>query len=294
MLLVRAACYRDRHLGRSRKLDAHASLDLDDCRLERTLGFTRFGNGNPTTRLDDGVFWRAWNTPDGPATLRITPRHRGFEADAWGDGAERAIAAFPAIVGAHDDRAWLAHPVLAGWARSSPGLRLIRVPWLAELMWGIILQQRVAFVDAARSWRHLVRDYGAPAPGPGELLLAPLPRVIGRIPFETWFRGYGVDRRRAAAISDAAFVAAKIDRLFDEPAGADHLLAHLRGVGPWTRGMFLGHGLGDPDAVPIGDLHLPRYVSKALTGVPHGDDDKMLALLEPFAGQRFRAIRLLP
>ncbi len=168
------------------------------------------------------------------------------------------------------------------------------MPWLAELLFGIVLQQRVAFSDAARSWKNLVRDYGTPAPGPFGLLLAPLPGIVGKIPFATWFRSYAVDRRRAAAISDAAFVARKIDRLFDHPEGADALLDHLHGVGPWTRGMFRGHGLGDPDAVPIGDLHLPRTVSKALTGVPHGDDDKMLELLAPFAGQRFRAIRLLP
>jgi len=276
------------------KLDAHTTLDLAECELRPTLGAALFGPGNPAARLDDDGFWRAWHTPDGPVTLRITSRRGGFDATAWGDGAARAIAAVPAILGVHDrPEDWRAHPGLARWARDRSGLRLARVPWLCDALYAIILQQRVAYVDAAGTWRQLLRERGTAAPGPGGMTLPPPAREIARIGFEAWYR-MGVDRRRALAMCDAAFVAPKIDRLFDAPRDAiDHLLDHLRGIGPWSTGMFLGWALGDPDAVPVGDLHLPRVVSKALTGVPHGDDDKMLALLEPFAGQRFRAIRFL-
>jgi 3-methyladenine DNA glycosylase/8-oxoguanine DNA glycosylase len=268
-------------------------IDLDDCQLEPTLGGSLFGHGNPTTRLDETGYWRAWRTLDGPATLRIVPRRGGFSASAWGPGAARALAAAPSVVGVHDPpEAWRGHARLVDWARARPGLRLARVPWLAEVMWATILQQRVAFSDAARTWRTLVRERGEPAPGPGGLVLAPEARQITRIGFDAWYRN-GVDRRRAVAMSDAAFVAPKIDRLFDEPHRTEHVLDHLRGIGDWSRAMFCGWGLGDPDAVPVGDVHLPRMVSKVLTGVPHGDDDKMLMLLEPFAGQRFRAIRLM-
>ena len=51
--------------------------------------------------------------------------------------------------------------------------------------------------------------------------------------------------------------------------------------------------MGDPDAVSVGDFHLPNLVSWALAGEPRGDDARMLELLEPFRGQRARAIRLL-
>jgi 3-methyladenine DNA glycosylase/8-oxoguanine DNA glycosylase len=54
-----------------------------------------------------------------------------------------------------------------------------------------------------------------------------------------------------------------------------------------------GSAFGDPDAVPIGDYHLPHVVSYALTGEPRGDDDRMLELLEPYRGQRGRVLRLL-
>ena len=50
---------------------------------------------------------------------------------------------------------------------------------------------------------------------------------------------------------------------------------------------------GDPDAVSVGDFHLPNLVSWALAGEPRGDDARMLELLEPFRGQRARVVRLL-
>jgi 3-methyladenine DNA glycosylase/8-oxoguanine DNA glycosylase len=55
----------------------------------------------------------------------------------------------------------------------------------------------------------------------------------------------------------------------------------------------MGHGLGDPDAVPVGDLHLPRLVARALAGERDADDRRMLELLAPYGGHRFRLVRLL-
>ena len=52
-------------------------------------------------------------------------------------------------------------------------------------------------------------------------------------------------------------------------------------------------GLGDPDAVSVGDFHLPNLVSWALAGEPRGTDERMLELLEPYRGQRGRVQRLL-
>jgi 3-methyladenine DNA glycosylase/8-oxoguanine DNA glycosylase len=51
--------------------------------------------------------------------------------------------------------------------------------------------------------------------------------------------------------------------------------------------------LGDPDAVSEGDFHLPNLVAFALAGEPRGTDARMLALLEPWRGNRARVIRLL-
>jgi hypothetical protein len=63
-------------------------------------------------------------------------------------------------------------------------------------------------------------------------------------------------------------------------------------LGPWTAAQ-VGSALGDADAVPVGDYHLPNTVDWVLAGEPRGTDDRMLELLEPFAGHRGRAARLL-
>jgi 3-methyladenine DNA glycosylase/8-oxoguanine DNA glycosylase len=55
----------------------------------------------------------------------------------------------------------------------------------------------------------------------------------------------------------------------------------------------MGFVLGDPDAVPTGDLHLPHEVAWALAGEERADDRRMLELLEPYRGHRFRVLRLL-
>jgi len=44
--------------------------------------------------------------------------------------------------------------------------------------------------------------------------------------------------------------------------------------------------------VSVGDYHIPAQVGWVLTGEP-ADDDRMLELLAPYAGQRYRATRLI-
>jgi 3-methyladenine DNA glycosylase/8-oxoguanine DNA glycosylase len=51
--------------------------------------------------------------------------------------------------------------------------------------------------------------------------------------------------------------------------------------------------LGDPDAVSVGDYHLPHLVCWALAGERRGTDERMLELLEPYRGQRARVALLL-
>ena len=72
----------------------------------------------------------------------------------------------------------------------------------------------------------------------------------------------------------------------------DRVLISLRGVGPWTSAETRIRALGDPDAVSVGDFHLAHEVGYALTGT-RVDDDGMLELLAPWAGQRQRVIRLI-
>jgi 3-methyladenine DNA glycosylase/8-oxoguanine DNA glycosylase len=84
----------------------------------------------------------------------------------------------------------------------------------------------------------------------------------------------------------------------EEIAGMPFPDAHARlrvipGVGAWTAAEVARVALGDPDAVSVGDYHLKNQVAWALAGEPRATDERMLELLEPYRGQRARAIRLI-
>ncbi len=67
----------------------------------------------------------------------------------------------------------------------------------------------------------------------------------------------------------------------------------MPGIGPWTAAETVRIALGDPDAVSVGDYHIPNLVSWALAGEPRGTDERMLELLRPYEGQRARVVLLL-
>ena len=70
-------------------------------------------------------------------------------------------------------------------------------------------------------------------------------------------------------------------------------LVGVPGIGPWTAAEVGVRALGDPDAVSVGDFHLPHLVAWALRREPRGDDARMLDLLAPYAGRRALVVRLL-
>lgn len=177
-----------------------------------------------------------------------------------------------------------AHPWLQRRALVNKGLRVTPVLWPGDVLVITILQQRVTWREAAGSYQRLVRKYGTPAPGPLDLVLPLSSRQLQDLPMVA-LRAEGVDMRRAAAIRQAAPHLAKLHTR----EGCLTVLPKLPGVGPWTIGNVLGFGAGDPDAVPVGDLHLPRLVGEALEGKP-ADDPRMLELLEPYRGVRFRVV----
>src|SRR5262249_2078702 len=76
-------------------------------------------------------------------------------------------------------------------------------------------------------------------------------------------------------------------------AAACARLIAVPGMGPWTAAEVAVRALGDPDAVSVGDFHLPNIVAWTLAGEPRADDGRMLELLEPWRGQRARVVRLL-
>jgi 3-methyladenine DNA glycosylase/8-oxoguanine DNA glycosylase len=140
----------------------------------------------------------------------------------------------------------------------------------------------------------LLRWYGTPAPGPLDgMRVAPSAESVLRIPTWDWHR-MRVDLQRQRAIRAAATVANRLE----ECVGLDRAaaLARLRsvpGIGEWTAAETAQRAWGDPDAISVGDYHLKHVVVHYFTGRPRGDDEQMCALLEPWAGQRQRVMRLI-
>jgi 3-methyladenine DNA glycosylase/8-oxoguanine DNA glycosylase len=263
--------------------------------LDASLRFVPFGLYDPSCRRGPGALWQAGRTPAGPATLALVGAAGRAHATAWGPGAGWALDRVEALLGLQDDPSAFAPPpgALATLARRGRGLHLVRVPWVFDVLCQFVLQQRVSFRDAARSHRRLVRRLGEPAPGPPGLLLPLAPRHWLRLSSEDFHRA-GIDGQRAGRLRAAAREARTVDATFGhESAAARAALGRIRGCGPWTVEMVMGFALGDADAVPVGDLHLPSLVAHALVGEPRADDARMLSLLEPYRGHRFRLIRLL-
>ena len=134
------------------------------------------------------------------------------------------------------------------------------------------------------------------APGPFDLKIAPSAKEWLAVPPHA-LSALSVDRKRITTLRHAARLARHVEKLAGTTdfAEARRVLALLPGIGPWTTECFLAQALGDPDAVPTGDVHLPRIVCTTLepeSKLPY-DDTRMLALLEPWRGQRGRVVRLL-
>ena len=279
----------------------------DPVSLRLTLGPVRQGYGDPCTRFADGGLWRASRAPAGPFTMfvRSSAPDASVSGWAWGPGADWALDRLPGLVGADDDvstferlldQATGVHPLVRELHRRFPGLRMGRTEAVAEFAVPVILAQKVTGLEARRSYRDLVRALGEPAPGPGGRrgLMTPPPAASWTSAPSWLFHRCGVERKRADTIRYASSYAARLDETAGlTPAEARRRLMALPGVGPWTAAEVGRIALGDPDAVSVGDYHLPNQVAWALAGRPRGDDAGMLELLEPYRGQRGRVQRLV-
>jgi 3-methyladenine DNA glycosylase/8-oxoguanine DNA glycosylase len=266
--------------------------------LIRTLGYARMGSSDPCLRLAGDSVWRATRTPFGVTTERIRAvAADAVEVEAWGPGAEWLLERAPALCGAFD------HPeafrpeeplFLKDLARWHPGLRIGRSEAVFETALFVTLEQRVATRDAWHSWRLMVRALGEPAPGPFPGLFAPPPpRRVAATPYEVFHR-FGIERRRGDILKRLGVVAHRLEETVGMSLEAAYArLRAIIGIGPWTAARTAMLALGDPDAVFIGDLHLPHVVSSALAGERRGSDERMLELLEPYRGHRARVVRLL-
>jgi 3-methyladenine DNA glycosylase/8-oxoguanine DNA glycosylase len=271
--------------------------------VRRTLSPHRRGSGDPTTCVDRAGYWRAVQTPAGPATVRLSGPWLDGEVHvaAWGAGAAWAAARAADWLGARDDPSGFdpRHPVLRDAARQLPGVRVGRSGLVLDALVPAILEQKVTGGESRRSFARLVRRFGQPAPGPpppgrpAGLWVPPDARGWTLVPSWEWHRA-GVGPQRSAAVVRAARVASRLERGVDlDGPSAERLLRQVPGVGAWTAAEVRARALGDADAVSVGDAHVPRLVVYALTGRVSDADDEMLAVLAPYAGHRYRVQRLL-
>jgi 3-methyladenine DNA glycosylase/8-oxoguanine DNA glycosylase len=265
--------------------------------LALTLAPLRHGPYDPTIRLGPVETWRTTRTADGPATLRFVRVREGVHATAWGPGAETALTRAPGIVGADDDPAVFRpqHDLLRRLALRLTGIRMTRGGNVWEALLPTITEQKVTGLEAQRAYRRIVREWGEPAPGPAPegMLVAPEPERLGRLAYHA-LHPLGLERRRAELVIRAARL---VPRLLEAETmtfpDARQRLRAVTGIGPWTAAEVTRVALGDPDAVSVGDYHVPSLVCWTLAGEPRGSDARMLELLEPYRGQRGRVQRLL-
>lgn len=266
-------------------------------RLAGSLGPLGLGRHDPCARFVGGTYWWATRTPDGPASLSLHREGATLVGTGYGPGARWVVDRADAVAGLRDDVSGFgalaaAHPVVARLARTHRGLRLPTTGRLFPRLLRAILEQRVTGKEAYRGYAATVRHFRAPAPGPvPTLLLPPDPAELAATPY--WvFHPFGVEQRRAETLRRAARAAERLERCAD-PAEATARMTAIPGVGAWTAAEVVRTVYGDPDAVSVGDYHIPHTVAWALAGEPRGDDARMLELLAPFRGHRGRVCALL-
>jgi 3-methyladenine DNA glycosylase/8-oxoguanine DNA glycosylase len=290
---------------RSRELRLGAPWDL-----ARSLGPLRRGRRDPTVRIEGRTLWRATRTAAGPATeaVVVDAGNAAVRAWAWGPGAEAVLdglsdligespVGFSELVGSDPGpRRPAGWDVVAGLARRCPGLRIPRTAAVVEACVPTVLEQRVTGLEARRSYRDMTTALGevAPGPGAGHGLRLPLePAVLAGTPTWVWHR-FGIERQRGETLRRVGAAARRLEEAAGMgPDDARRRLTAVPGIGPWSAAEVGLVALGDPDAVSVGDFHLPHQVAWSLAGLPRGDDDLMLELLEPWKGHRGRVLKLL-
>ncbi|MDQ6772147.1 MAG: DNA-3-methyladenine glycosylase 2 family protein [Candidatus Dormibacteraeota bacterium] len=248
------------------------------------------------TRVRGRELWRATRTPFGLGAERLRQAADGsIEVEAWGLGAAWLLDQAPALAGALDDDTGFEpeQPLLRELHRHHRGLRIGRTSAVVEAAWATVIEQKVAGAEAWAGWRAMIWALGEPAPGPLGLRLPPSPERVAQTPYEVFHR-FGIERRRAETVRRVAAHASRLEETLDMPPdAARRRLQALPGMGPWSAAEVALVALGDPDAVSVGDFHLPNQVAWALAGEARGDDERMLELLEPYRGHRARVLRLL-
>lgn len=249
--------------------------------------------GQPRTTESEG--WWIGSSPDGEVSLHLRHVSGRIDAEAWGPGSEWALDRLASFVGGDDDLESFDPPpgLIRQLHRRNRGLRLGTTGRIVDVLIPTVLGQRVTTTAAKRSYTRMIFRWGHRAPGPIEAWTPPDPGAIASLSYAD-LHPLGVERTRASIVIEVARRAKRLEEAMTmERDAAYGRLEAVRGIGPWTSAQAMGAAWGDPDAVPVGDYHIPNMVAWGLAGEDRGDDDRMLELLEPYAGHRRRVITLM-
>jgi 3-methyladenine DNA glycosylase/8-oxoguanine DNA glycosylase len=271
-----------------------ATVAITPFDLQATMAQQVLGHFDPTGSRRPGSFGKVHLDDEGrPVIWRFDRTLLGVRIRVEGCAASNALRHFLARLPPDDgcDQFRPQHPVLRRIVDAYGGLRLLRVPWAFDVAAGAVLQQRVRWEVAYGDFRRIATRWGTPTSAG---IAFPTARQIASRPAAA-IEALSIDPKRARALH--ALACREASRPFlnvePDPVRLRQRLRQLPGIGPWTANMVAGYAAGDPDAVPTGDLHLPSLVTATLADEPEGSDERMLELLEPWRGQRFRVLRLL-
>ncbi len=155
-----------------------------------------------------------------------------------------------------------ADPLVGPLVRARPGLRIPGAWEPFECTVRAVLGQQVSVAAGRRFATRLVEQVGAAISGGagGLTHLFPDPARLAAAPLEA----LGITRSRAATLR--ALARAVLERRIDFSAAPEEVIAALTalpGIGAWTAHYVALRALGEPDAMPTGDLVLRRLAAPA-------------------------------
>jgi 3-methyladenine DNA glycosylase/8-oxoguanine DNA glycosylase len=256
--------------------------------LRRSFALQALGRTDPTAGfLDDWAFVKRFIHAGAVVEVTCRVTQEGLEAEAPPDLLER----WRLRIASHLEQEapfTPTHPLVRRLHQRFQDLQLVPTPWLFDVACGAVLQQRVTFGEACGQFAKIAATFGP------EGRVFPDAKTLSQVPTYE-LRALGIDEHRGRTLRALAKVQSEHPFLGLETPATRVLerLARVPGIGPWTIGMVQGFGLGDPDALLPGDVNLPHLVCGALAREPRGSDTRMLELLAPFEGHRFRVVRLL-
>ena len=240
-----------------------------------------------------GTYARTVRTPGGYAFVQVQPAARAHALELRVRGAESGdipslcvvarrvfgLDADPAKVIAALRR----DPQLHALTRRRAGIRIPGTWEPFESGVRAILGQQVTVAAGRTLLTRLSERLGERIAGkaPGLMRLFATPESIAECDLDD----LGVPRTRAAALKGFARAVRDGAVDFNEPGErVMRALVDLPGVGTWTAGYVALRGLGDPDALPAGDLILRQQASSSGGALTARELNTRAELWRPFRG----------